>query len=55
VLAITIFADIWAARWFGPRHLAPLPGGNLVWQLIGQGLMWLGRGVRLWAVVVLGR
>jgi protein-S-isoprenylcysteine O-methyltransferase Ste14 len=51
-MAAAIVLGWWAARAVpGTR----LPGNGWVWVAVGVALMWLGIGLRVWAVVALGR
>jgi len=50
LLAVGFIAANLAAR----RHLAPLPGGQSEWQLVGAALVAIGIVIRQWAVRTLG-
>ena len=51
-MSVAIVLGWWLAR---AVPGAQLPGNGWVWLAIGVTLMWLGIGLRVWAIVVLGR
>ena len=46
-----------AAGWTVARHVPSLevPGNGWAWVLVGVAIIWLGIGLRVWAIAVLGR